>query len=38
MLISRNSQQARNDHARGHFELIEKIVCRHLNHKLRCKH
>jgi len=28
----------RNDCARGHFELAEKIVCKHFNHQFRCKH
>ncbi len=38
MVISRNSRQARNDCAHGHFELVEKIVCKLFNPQFRCKH
>ncbi len=38
MAISRTSRQARNDCMRGHFELVEKIECKHLNSEFRCKH
>jgi hypothetical protein len=32
------SRHARNDSARGHFELVEKIVCKHFDLQFRCKH
>ncbi len=38
MVISRNSRQARNNRAHGHFELVEKIVRKHFNPQFRCKH
>jgi hypothetical protein len=32
------SLQARNDRSHGHFELVEKIVCKHFNPQFRYKH